>query len=135
MGTLVAMPLAWWSNDWSFLPRVALWLALLAGGTWAAKVFGETMETGDHQSIVMDEVVGYGITAWTSGTDWRALGAAFILFRLFDITKPPPVRQADRWSKNASRWVQGFGVMLDDVLAGLYALACMVLAQRLGWLP
>lgn len=132
-GTIVAIPLAWAIAPAPDLARAALWVALLAAGTWAAKIWGERMETADHQSIVIDEVVGYGISAWTAGRDWKALAAAFVLFRFFDIIKPPPCRQADRWSKNGSSWVQGFGVMFDDVLAGFYALAFVMLLQKLGW--
>src|SRR5262245_53825966 len=98
-GTLAAMPLAWATAFEPVVVRVVLWTSLLIAGTWAAKVFDETMGTGDNQNIVMDEVVGLGITAWTAGQDSRALIAAFVLFRFFDIVKPWPVRLIDRWSK------------------------------------
>ena len=135
MGTLFAVPLAWFTADAHPALRAALWLALLAAGTWAARVLEELMGTSDNQSIVMDEVVGYGITAWTVGHDARAAIVAFVLFRLFDMVKVPPARQMDRWSKKArSPWVRGFGVMGDDVVAGFQGLAVVLIAQRLGLL-
>jgi phosphatidylglycerophosphatase A len=103
----------------------------------------EIMGTKDNQSIVMDEVVGLGVTAWTAGHHTSTLIAAFVLFRAFDILKPPPVRQLDRWSKkkasqkgNASAaWWGGFGVMADDLLAGFEALTVIFILQQLGVLP
>src|SRR5205085_1535556 len=78
----------------------------------------------DPQKIVVDEVVGMGVTlAFSTHGAWScALG--FALFRLFDIWKPWPVRLADRTVKG------GFGVMLDDVIAAVYALAVLQLIER-----
>ena len=139
-GTLAAIPLAYFTSDWEFSTKAALWLTLTALGTWAAKFFDQTFGSKDNQSIVMDEVVGYWLTAWTAGRNFWMILTAFFLFRLFDITKPPPVRQIDRWSKlkasesNSERaaWWGGFGVMADDIFAGLIGLAVMVLLQNYG---
>ena len=136
-GTILAVPLAYATADWSTPARLALWIGLAVIGTWACKTFDETMQTSDNQNLVIDEVVGLGITAWTAGPDWKWLLAAFVLFRLFDITKPPPVRQVDEWSKNRTKsdsqykyWYSGFGVMADDIIAGFQGLICMVLLQH-----
>jgi phosphatidylglycerophosphatase A len=141
-GSLAALPLAYFSNEWHWLARVILWLTLLVAGTWAAKVFDETMQTSDNQNVVMDEVVGLGITAWTAGQNPAALVTAFVLFRFFDIVKPWPVRLIDQWSKNkasegtpAAQWYGGFGVMADDVAAGFQGLLCMLLLQYFHVLP
>lgn len=141
-GTLAAVPLAFATNLEPWLPRVLLWTALMVAGTWAAKVFDETMGTSDNQNVVMDEVVGFGITAWTAGQHASTLIAAFVLFRFFDIVKPWPVRLIDHWSKrkaseggNRASWYGGFGVMADDVAAGFQGLICVMIAQKLGWLP
>jgi phosphatidylglycerophosphatase A len=141
VGTFAAVPLAYAIADWSGPIRALLWLCLLLLGTWAAQRFCSLLERADHQAIVIDEVVGYGIAAWTAGKDSKALFVAFLLFRAFDILKPPPVRQLDRWSKKLAErggsrpaLSLGAGVMLDDVLAGFYALGCMLLAQGWGWL-
>jgi phosphatidylglycerophosphatase A len=141
-GTLMAMPLAYFTVNWHWAARVALWLGLTVAGTWAAKVFDETMHTSDNQNIVIDEVVGLGITAWTAGQNPSTLIAAFVLFRFFDIVKPWPVRLIDRWSKRKAsegtpraHWYGGFGVMADDIAAGFQGLACVLILQALGVLP
>jgi phosphatidylglycerophosphatase A len=136
MGTLAALPLAWASAGWHWAPRLALWLAILAIGTWAARVIDETMRSSDNQCVVIDEVIGLGIAAWTAGTEPKTLIAAFLFFRFFDIVKPPPVRAVDRWSKKqSSPWAKGFGVMADDILAGFQALAVIAALQYSGILP
>lgn len=134
-GSLIALPLAYWSLDWDPLLRLGFWGALLFVGTWSAKVIDEQMGTGDHQTVVMDEVVGIGISTWTLAgagwihSPWALFALAFVLFRIFDIVKVFPVGLVDRWSKTqasrGSRWWGGFGVMADDFLAGFQALACL----------
>ena len=134
MGTLVAMPLAYFTIDWSPLCRVLLWTAVMLLGTWAAKVFDETMQSHDNQHIVIDEVLGLGITAFTVGHSPLGWALAFILFRILDVLKLPPARQMDRLSKNGSPWLTGFGVMADDLVAGFQGLLILWSLQRLGWL-
>jgi phosphatidylglycerophosphatase A len=137
MGALFGVPLAYFSSEWDWVLRVLFWVFLSAIGTWAATVFDETMETGDNQRIVIDEVIGLGICAWTAGQNLTTLAAAFVLFRFFDIVKPPPVRQLDRWSKKKAaqtsdpfaRWYGGFGVIADDIAAGLQGLAVILILQ------
>jgi phosphatidylglycerophosphatase A len=139
-GTLVGIPIHWFSAEWDFALRVLLWGALFAAGVWAGKVVDQTMGSGDHSCIVMDEVVGYGVTAWTCGFDTRALIAAFLLFRLLDIVKPWPVRKIDTWSKKKAlasargygSWWGGFGVMGDDLAASFMGLALIAILQRSG---
>ncbi len=132
MGTLFAVPLAYASRDWAWTEKGLLWLGLTLLGTWAAKEFDEMMETHDNQNIVIDEVVGLGITAWTAGSDPKNWIAAFVLFRIFDMIKPPPVRQVDTWSKNqSSPWWGGFGVIADDIVAAIQALSIILLLQWL----
>jgi phosphatidylglycerophosphatase A len=132
-GTAVAVPLAYWVNGWTGeLPRLLFWIAVFGVGTWAAMRMDQLMETADNQNIVIDEVVGLGIAAWVAGQSGKALGVAFLLFRIFDVLKIPPVRQLDTWSKNqSSPWAQGFGVIADDVLAGFQALGVFFLLQVL----
>jgi phosphatidylglycerophosphatase A len=133
-GAIVGLPIAYFTQTWSLETRLALWIGLTAIGTWSAQVFDQLMQSTDNQNIVIDEVVGMGITAWTAGTDWKSWLAAFILFRLFDIWKPYPIRLLDVWSKKSPGW-SGFGVMADDILAGVYGLAFMIILQRFGLIP
>jgi phosphatidylglycerophosphatase A len=130
-GALVGLPIAFFTRDWSLGARLALWGGILAIGTWSAEVFDRTMQSTDNQNIVIDEVLGMGITAWTAPDSWRAWIAAFLLFRLFDIWKPFPIRLLDRWSKNTPG-MSGFGVMADDALAGVYGLIVMIILLHFG---
>lgn len=89
-------------------------LALLAGVPLCGKA-SERLGVHDHGGIVWDEFVGLWITLFLvpSGWEWWALG--FLLFRFFDIVKPWPIRWLDRQVEG------GLGIMLDDVVAGLFA--------------
>ncbi|MEO5561107.1 MAG: phosphatidylglycerophosphatase A [Dokdonella sp.] len=100
-------------------PLFALIVALaFALGVWASNVVIAKLRIEDPQVIVWDEFVGQSIALapllWIA-RDWRWIIAAFLLFRLFDVWKPWPVSWADRCVKG------GLGVMLDDVIAGIYA--------------
>ncbi len=118
-GTLVGIPF------YIVLSALAPWLyaagvALLFGlGIWFAEVTGRDLGAHDHQSIVWDEVVGFLITMFLAPPGWLWVVAGFALFRLFDIWKPYPIRLIDR------RLANGLGCMLDDALAGVYALAVL----------
>ena len=128
-GTAVAVPIAWAAAaapQWGYL-------ALCAGVTlvaiWAAgrsnRVFGEH----DSGRVVADEVAGYLCTmAPVDRGDWRLLLAGFLLFRAADIFKPPPARWIDK------RMAGGVGVVLDDVVAWVYAAAALWALDRTGWL-
>jgi len=95
---------------------------LLAPAIWSAGKVAQRELRKDPQIVVIDEVLGQWITlAGTATFNWKSFLAAFLLFRLFDIWKPPPVRQLEALSG-------GFGIVADDVMAGLYgALAIFVL--------
>ena len=95
-------------------------------GVWAAQVTGRDLGVPDHGAIVIDEVVGVPARALLRRRRTALRVAfAFLLFRLFDIVKPPPIRQLDAALKN------GVGVMLDDLLAAGYTLLVFALWQRL----
>ncbi len=125
-GTLGAVPL-WWAL--SALPRVALPIAIVALGLLgvvAAERAGRHWGVTDASAIVIDEVVGFLVTVSLVPFSWPNAAAGFVLFRIFDVVKPWPVSRFDR-VKNA------WGVMLDDVAAGLYAMA--ILSAGIRWLP
>jgi phosphatidylglycerophosphatase A len=105
-----------------YLAVVALAFAL--GVVAAHWVIGKT-KIEDPSVVVWDEVVGQWLTLFLAPPGWFWPLAGFALFRLFDIWKPWPVRWADRQLHG------GFGAMLDDLLAGAYALLVMQLAHRL----
>lgn len=140
MGSLMALPFAYLGAELPWTVRAAVWLLVFVVGVWSAKVFDEIMGSSDNQSIVIDEVLGLWLTAATAGRDPKTLLAAFVLFRFFDIVKPPPVRQLDRWSKRKasdrknplSAWYGGFGVIADDVVAGIQGLIIILVLQHYG---
>ena len=97
-------------------------MALLAVGIGipAATRFARASASKDPQSVVIDEVAGQWIALLFAPVSWKTLLLAFILFRVFDILKPPPVLQLERLP-------EGTGIVVDDVAAGLYALLVMQL--------
>ena len=99
-------------------------VVLFVLGTWAAQVTGKALRAPDHGSIVIDEVAAFLLVLYFAGLTPLRIAIAFALFRFFDIVKPPPIRQLDAALKN------GLGVMLDDMLAALYALVVFAVGQR-----
>lgn len=94
-------------------------MSLFLAGCWACGQTAAALESHDHPGIVIDEIVGYLITMLFVPFSWYWILMGFILFRIFDIWKPWPVSLADR------NVAGGFGIMLDDLLAALYALLCL----------
>ena len=108
-------------------PLAAILLAVLvvAVGIPAATRVARAAAIKDPQFVVIDEVAGQLITLIAVPVAWKSMLAGFILFRGFDIVKPPPVRWLERLP-------EGMGIVLDDVAAGLYALAVMQLLLHYG---
>ena len=100
-------------------------LALFALGVWACDVTGRSLGNSDHGGMVWDETVAFLLVLFftPAGLHWQAL--AFLIFRLFDILKPPPIRYYERTFKN------GFGVMLDDLIAAFYTLLVLAAVRTL----
>lgn len=134
-GTIAAAPIWFGTSELPLKVRGLIWLTLAIWGVWSAKVFDQVNGTQDNQNIVMDEVTGLGITAWTAGIHPINYAIAVILFRFFDIVKPFPVRLVDRLShRSRNRLISALGVMGDDWVAGAQGLLMMMIAQHLGWL-
>ena len=95
------------------------WTALLFLSFWTAGEAGKIYGIVDDGRIVIDELVGYLVTVAFLPFSWSAALLGFIFFRIFDIAKPPPASWFDRKMKN------GYGVVLDDVMAGLYGAAAL----------
>jgi phosphatidylglycerophosphatase A len=124
VGTLAAIPL------YLVLARLPLSLYILTLVTfcffscWVSGLAEEIFAEKDSGKIVIDEVAGYLVTMTGVAVSWQAVVAGFFLFRFFDITKLQPARYCDRHLKN------GYGVVLDDVVAGIYACIVLHLIQR-----
>ena len=104
-------------------------LVLAVVGVWVCERAGKILRVTDHPGIVWDEIVGVLITMTATPPSWPGVVLGFALFRLFDILKPWPVGSIDRGVKG------GLGVMLDDVMAGLYALACLQILRHTFGIP
>lgn len=126
-GTLAAIPLYWILSLFPLGFYLAALLIASIVGIWVCGESAKKLGVHDHGSIVWDEFVGFWITmlAAPSGLIWILLG--FIIFRIFDIWKPWPIYIVD------DKVSGGLGIMLDDILAGVYSLMVMqVLAFALG---
>jgi phosphatidylglycerophosphatase A len=99
---------------------------MYVAGVWVCDKTGRDLGVQDHQAIVWDETTAFMIVLFFTpmSTVWQAF--AFLLFRLFDILKPGPVRYAEKMFGG------GFGVMVDDVVAAFLTLACLALCKALA---
>jgi phosphatidylglycerophosphatase A len=114
-GTLAALPIY---GLLQLLSPINYLLAVLFAfilGVYACGATARAMQSHDHPAIVWDEFVGLWLTLFLVPTGWVWIVAGFCLFRLFDIVKPWPISWFDR------RVHGGFGIMLDDVIAGIFA--------------
>jgi len=134
-------------GTWGSAVTVALWAALAYAlnpvlrtpiaiaiaafviliGIPAATLVARASSNKDPQFVVIDEVAGQLITLIAAPLGWKTFLAGFILFRAFDIVKPPPVRQLEHLP-------EGMGIVIDDVAAGFYAFAVMQFLLRFGLL-
>ena len=117
----------WMAPAWQSGAAALLALAAILIGIPAATRVARASGRKDPQFVVIDEVAGQLITLIAAPIAWKSLLLGFILFRAFDIVKPPPVRQLERLP-------EGVGIVVDDVAAGLYGLAVMQLVLHFGLL-
>ena len=124
-GSLLAVPLALLTLNMGLIAQIGLAAALFLAGVWICGESSRRLGVHDHGGIVWDEIVGmYAVLIVTpfALTSWIL---AFGLFRAFDIVKPWPIRDLDHRMKG------GAGIMLDDLVAALYAALTL---GFLGWL-
>jgi phosphatidylglycerophosphatase A len=118
--SLGALPVAWAIvRIWGVSGLAAAVGFAFAAGWWAAATVTKMCATEDPGAVVIDEVAGQWLVLAAAPLDPLAYALAFLLFRIFDIWKPWPVRWADRHVKG------GLGIMLDDILAAIYAVALL----------
>lgn len=127
VGTLAAVPLYLLLVQLPLTYYVLVLLAATIAGVWLCGESARLLGTHDHGGIVWDEFVGFWLTMLMAPAGWVWIIVGFALFRLFDIWKPWPIRVIDRKVDG------GLGIMLDDILAGVYALVVLqVLALVVG---
>ena len=126
-GTLVAIPLFWFLSPLPLEQRLLVIGVMFALGVWLCDRYEAATGRHDEGGIVWDEIVGYFLALLGSQFIWWELITAFVLFRLFDIWKPGPIGWLDRNVRH------GFGVMVDDVAAGLAAAGVLLIIKQIGW--
>lgn len=130
-GSLVAVFLA----PWLFIPfsltlKLIILSVLFIIGSWACTAAEKHFGRKDPGQAIIDEVLGQWTTfLFISSVSIFVLALGFFLFRLFDISKPFPIRQSETWLPG------GYSVMLDDLVAGIYALAALTLFVQLIMKP
>ncbi len=124
-GTIVGLPLYYLIAGYPMSIQLATITAAFIIGIYFCEVAGNNLGVSDHGSIVWDEIVAMMLVLTITPMHWLWWLIAFVLFRLFDIWKPFPIRQCDAKLKG------GFGVMFDDLLAAVYA---MIALKALLWI-
>ncbi len=124
-GTLVAFPIFAIADHGGFVVVAAAAVLIFVVGVWASSVAGRSLGVADHGGIVIDEIAAFLLVLAFTPAHWAWWLIAFVLFRVFDIWKPWPIRWADRTIKG------GFGVMFDDLLAAGYAIGAIFLLRPL----
>jgi phosphatidylglycerophosphatase A len=109
--TALLFKLYFYRLDWPLYLGVAV--VIYAAGVWASTRYTREMRVEDPRTMVIDEVLGQWLALFLLPPSWSLIILAFILFRIFDVLKPLFIRRAESFS-------EGWGIMLDDVLAGIY---------------
>ena len=125
-GTLAAIPLYLLMQPLSLPLYLLITVVVCIVGIWICGKSSEILGVHDHSGIVWDEFAGYFITMIAAPTGWFWVLLGFALFRLFDIWKPWPISVLDKKVHG------GFGIMVDDILAGVFALGCLQVIYALA---
>ncbi len=123
MGTLVAVALFWTMAPLSAFYYGAITVVLGLAGIFICGQTARDLGLHDPGVIVWDEIVGYLVAMYLLPSDWRWMLAGFVLYRLFDIWKPYPIRLVEQ------KFGVGGGIMADDIVAGIYTLAILHLVR------
>lgn len=125
MGTLVAIPLFYLMSELTLISYTILLIFITIISFYIAGKSAELLGIHDHGGIVIDEICGYLVTMIMAPVTWQAVILGFILFRFFDIFKPWPIKFFDQHISG------GIGIVVDDLMAGIYALLSL---QLILWL-
>ena len=128
MGTIAAIPVYWLFAQTNFITYSILTAVATVAGIWICGIAAYKLGEHDFGGIVWDEVAGYLITLWLVPCTWQTIVAGFVFFRIFDILKPWPIRWLDHHVAG------GFGIMIDDVLAAVFAGGLLLLTVNYQWL-
>ena len=117
-GTIAAFPLVFGLTCFGTVFGVFIIVMGVAVAIWASALSEELLCDSDPSEIVIDEVVGFLLTMFLLPLSWLTIGLGFILFRVFDILKPYPIKEAEKLRS-------GLGIVMDDLVAGIYAHVCV----------
>ena len=115
---MAAAPLILGLNILGIWYSVFALVAVTVIAVWASHLSCVLIGRNDPQEVVIDEIAGFLDTMLLVPPTWLALATGFVLFRVFDIVKPYPIKKVERWRG-------GFGIVMDDLLAGVYANLCV----------
>lgn len=125
-GSLVGLVAAWWLLELPLVWRAVVVALVIALGVWICGESARRLARHDDQRIVLDEIAGVLLTSLAVvEKSFFAIALVFVFFRFFDILKPWPIRDVDHSLHG------GLGIMLDDLIAALYAAACVVTIRAL----
>lgn len=117
-GTMAAVPVAFFMNNLGGILGLLFAVIFIFISLWASGASRKLLEGEDPPEIVIDEVAGFLVTMAFISWSWLTLISGFFLFRAFDILKPFPIRRLERLGG-------GSGIVLDDIMAGVYANLCL----------
>ena len=120
-GTIAAIPICLLMQNLSLVTYLVLTVIAFIVGIWICQKSADWLGKEDPSAVVWDEIVGYLVTMIAAPQGWQWVVLGFVLFRFFDILKPWPISIADKELHG------GFGIMLDDVIAGIFAAGCIQL--------
>lgn len=126
-GSVVGVLIYWFTRHWPLSWQAALIVAITAVGVWASTLAATHFNKKDPGQVVIDEVAGQLVTLFAIGAGVRGALVGFLLFRALDIVKPPPARQFEQLPG-------GWGIMADDVMAGIYGNVILILLGRIATL-
>lgn len=125
-GSLVGIAAAWGLLALPLAGRIAVVAGVIAAGIWLCGESARRLGRHDDQRIVLDEIAGVLLASLVvAERGWLELSLVFVFFRFFDIVKPWPIRDVDH------RLGGGLGIMLDDVIAAVFAALCVVIVRML----
>lgn len=127
-GTLAALVIYLPMAQLALVPYIVITVGLFLLGIWLCGRTASSLGTHDHGAIVWDEIVGFLITMALVECSLKSVILGFLLFRLFDILKPRPISWLDKKVHG------GLGIMLDDVIAGIFALAILEYIEYLSYI-
>ena len=114
-GTLATLPFILLTVSQNLMIKACILLLICLAGIWICGQSAKALGAHDHGSIVWEEIAGFYLTMLLVPVTWRTLLLGFVLFRFFDIIKPWPIKYLDQQVEG------GLGIMLDDVIAGVFA--------------